>query len=379
MSDANGFLRCRTVFPRRSTRRQRQTTRALTKVVHGRRVSLVTVNGNATDHRASTFIKRILGALDSPPIGIFIGRSKTSVCSTDRITTTRFPSLSIAIQKTVDVTQQLRSPLTRLIGVSPGSVNIKRCRRSISRGQLGRGLSRAVRDYIGCIKMSLGVTSHRLLACMSNVAPTITGGVIRCHGTGNTFRSQGSLLGIGGLNPGTFRRTTNFLQVHSNGGPLSGATIRPRDCPVISRVTTSLKVPLTRVPRTASHLGQLRVHQCAARATKRLALRSVLRRLRGPNHSPHRRFACTHFRRNVGRVASLGPNVALRNAIAGIAGFKTFISIKIRRSKLIRVSRLTSHFIDSPGSVIGIKRIIGIQILRMSAQLGQVNLSVGRT
>lgn len=318
--------------------------------------------------------------MDCPrPISVcIIDRSNTSVCSTSGVTESRFPSRSIAIHNTMDVNQQLVSPLTRLIGVSPGDVNIKRCRRSISRARLGGDLSAIIVDYIGSINIGLGATSRRLLACIDNLNPALTGGVIRCHGRGKTFTSHTRLGGIPHLKPSTFRRYTNFLHVPKTEGPLSGDTIRPRHCTLIRRVTGSRKIAIGRLIRSGSLRGGVSVGGCIATRINVPALVSVVTRLSGPNLSPHKRIRGFRFSTDVGAVRSLRRNVIIPNVMAGVAGFNTFMSVNIRGSKLIRISRVSGHCVDSPDRIIGLRRRIVIEIARISLGHGHVTLSVGK-
>lgn len=376
LSTRKTLLRGRTVCPRPPRGRGDGTTTGITRLMTACTVSTVTVKGKATDHRARRFVA---GVHCSHGMRIFIiDRGKTSVCSTSGVTHSRFPRCSIAIHNTIDVNHHLVSPLTRLIGVSPGDVNIKRCRRSIRRNTLGGDLSRAIRDYMGLINIGIGATDGRLLACVSKLNPALTRGVISCQARRKPFRSHHRLLGMPHVKRGTFRRDTNFLHVRSNGGPLSGSTIRPRDCPVIRLVTGSLGYAIARLVDGGRLGGGLSLGGCIASGIKVPALLSVVRRLSGPKHSPHRAVRMFSFSPAIGAVRSLGRKRILPNVIAGVAGFNYFISINVGRGKLIRVSRLTSHFVDSPARIISVRRRIGMGILDISLIHGQIRLSVGK-
>ncbi len=374
LSRRNGLLRGRTVFPRPPTSRGIGSVRTLYAVIRHCNIRIVTVKGKATKHRARRFVGHI--PLPTKMEIFVIDRSKTSVCSTSSITHTRFPRCSIAIHNTISVNHHLVSPLTRLIGVSPGSLKINRCRRSISRKLLGRALSGAIRDYIGGINMGLGATDDCLLDCISKVNPTLTRGVIRCHSKRNTCTDHQSLLGIGQLNSGTFRRYTNFLHVRNTSGPLSGSTIRPRTCRVISHVTTSLKIAAKRLIKGTSLYSGVSTSSCISNSFNLPAVGSVLGRLHGPNHSPHRSTRRFRFTRSVGAVRSLGANVRLPNVIAGVATFKTFISVKVGRGNLVRISRVNIGNRTSPSGILGLRRRIGIAILSMSLSHDHVNLEL---
>lgn len=376
LSTRNALLRGRTVCPRPPGSRCTRTTQGVIGLIRRCGVRTVTVKGKATDHRARRFMA---DRHCSHRMRIFIiDRSKTSVCSTSGATHRRFPSCSMAMHNTMSVNEELVSPLTRLIGVSTGSVNIKRCRRSISRAGLGTSLSRAMRDYIGLINIGIGATDGRLLACISKLNPALTRGVISCHARGNPFRSHHRLLGIPEVKTGTCRRYTKFLHVPRTGGPLSGSTIRPRDCPVIRRVTGSLGYAMT------SLVGSGRLHDgvslggCIASAINLPALASVLRRLSGPKESPHRGVRMFRFSGGMHALSSLRRKVRLPNVIAGVAGFNYFISVNVGRGKLIRISRLTSHFIDGPTSIMHVRRRMHIGIVDVSRRQGHVRLAVGK-
>lgn len=376
LSTRNSLLRGRAVCPRPPGGRCSRTTHDVIGLMRRCRVRTVTVNGNATDHRARRFVA---SRHCSHRLRMFMmDRSKTSVCSTSGATQSRFPRCSIAIHKTMSVNHQLVSPLTRLIGVSTGSVKIKRCRRSISRALLGGSLSRAIRDYIGLMNIGLGATDHRLLACVSKLNPTLTRGVISCHARGKPFDSHGRLLGMPEVKTGTFRRYTKFLHVPRTGGPLSGSTIRPRDCPVIRRVTGSLGYAMSRLVGDGRLHDQVSVGGCIAPAIKLPALASVVRRLSGPKHSPQRRVRIFRFSGGMGAVRSLARKVRLPNVIGGVAGFNYFMSVKVGRGNLIRMSRLTSGFIDSPAAMIDVRRRMQIGIVDVSLRHGHVRLAVGK-
>lgn len=376
LSTRKGLLRGRGVCPRPPIDGRGRTFTGLRVVVRSCGVSTMTVNGKATDHRARRFLgRRHFGH----SVRVFvIDRRKTSVCSTSGVTQSRFPSCSIAMHNTISVNEQLVSPLTRLMGVSPGSVNIKRCRRSISRAGLGGSLSRAMRGYMGLMNIGLGATDDRLLACVSKLNPRLTRGVIGCHTRGNTFASHGRLVGMPHVNTGTFRRYTNFLHVPRTGGPLSGATMRPRDCYVMRRVTGSLNYDMTRlVTGQRLHLGVGPRH-CLSPAINVPALGSVLRRLSGPKHSPHKPVGVFRFSGGIHAVDSLHRNVRLPNVMKGVAGFNTFISVNVGRGKLMRLSRLTSEFVSSPGRMISVRRRVHMGMLDVSVSQGHVRLAVGK-
>lgn len=366
ISRGNGILSANIVCytpPRGGVRR---TGGAVGNFIGGCGIGVFTVKGNATSRRARIFTTSIVGRLSYNVICVIMDRTNTSICSTSGLTTRRFPRCSISLHSTISVTEHLRSPLTRLIGVSPGTVNINRCRRSVPRGRLSTTLSNIIRSYMGSINISLGATSPSLLLHISNISSTVTGGVTTCERRGNAFASHSRLGGIPGLNPGTFRRYTNFLEVSRSGRILSGATIRPRSCPTTGRLLGVYNISRDSIHKNGvSTVGStIRARNADTLTTQlsvnRPALGSVVSRLNGPNESPHRRLPRPVLEASIVNVRSLGRNVRLGNAMHGIVSFNTFISIKIRRSKLIRVSRVAGHCVGRPSSILGINSVIAI-------------------
>lgn len=382
MSPAKGMVNAAMVCPATPAAPGgvRTTGSLLGGVVPGCRVSLVSLKGKATSERSRRFVMRLLGRVPRGIRCIVMGRTKTSICSTDGLTARRFPGFSIKREDTASVTEHLRSPLTRLMGVSPRSVNIKRCRRSVGRGGLKRTLNNIMRSYMGGINISLGATSSPLLSCVSNVSKALTGGVITCERRGKGFRGEGRLLGMPGLKPGTFRRYTKFVEVRNKAGPLSKADMRPRSC----RTTKGLLRGRNFGPRSVTNNGlanlSLAVGSCGGLTrrlkVKRVALQSVIGRLRGPTHSPQSRVPGPVLEASILSVGSLGRKVVLGKAIQGIVSFNMFISVKIRRSKLIRVSRVASHFVGRPLRTIDMKSIMSMGIVDISLRGGQVRLAV---
>ncbi len=349
---------------------------AMQRLVRGCGVGMVTVKGKATSERSRRVITGVVGGAGMRCV--VIGRTNTSMCSTSRCTSRRFPSFSRKREDTISVTEELRSPLTRLMGVSPGSVKINRCRRSVGRGRLARSLAKMIRGMMGRIKISLGATSMDLLGCMTKVKGAATGGVVGCERRGKDFGSEGRLLGIGGLNGGACRRYTKFVGISGPRCPLSGAAVRPRSCSTACGLLRGLGCDTRSVKDSGLGLSGVGLRRVSRRlSVKRRALGSVVGRLGGPNHSPHSSVPGPVLEGGILSVRSLRVNVVVRKAIEGVISFKTFISVKIRRSKLIRVSRLiTSGFMGRPLSVIDIKSVISIGILSMSLGEGEVGLSV---
>lgn len=364
-----------TIYPH--TKQTTKTTITITTLYKKHNIKLITINNNTTSHKTKHFYLNIQKQF--PKITtqkIIINKTNTSIYSTSKLTTQKFPNLNISLHNTISITHHLQNPLTKLIKINPKSININQYQHNINQTQLTHKLNTIIKNYINTININLNTTSIPLLTHITNLTHIITQNIITWHNKNNQFQNHQQLLKINHLKPKTFKQYTNFLHINHNNNPLNTSTIHPKTYPIIKHILTTTQQTLKNLINNNNKLHNLKTSNFTNKKFNIPTITNIIKKLKKPNHNPHPKFKTTQFTNNIKTINNLQPNIILKNTITNITNFNTFININIHQNNLIHISSLSNKFIKNPHTIIKTNNIIKIKILKINLQHKHITLTI---
>ncbi|HVZ43616.1 MAG TPA: Tex family protein [Ramlibacter sp.] len=374
--DATGKLvETATVYPHEPRRDWEGSLHTLGLIARKHGVNLIAIgNGTAsreTDKLAADLMKRVDGMQR-----VVVSEAGASVYSASEFAAQEMPDVDVSLRGAASIARRLQDPLAELVKIEPKSIGVGQYQHDVNQSELARALDAVVEDCVNSVGVDLNTASVPLLARVSGLSGSVAKAVVRWRESHGAFRSRQQLLEVSGLGPKTFEQSAGFLRIRDGENPLDMTGVHPETYPVVEKILSQVKRPVTELMGRAEMLRTLRPELFANEKFGVITVKDILGELEKPGRDPRPDFQVARFNDGVEDIADLRPGMVLEGTVSNVAAFGAFVDIGVHQDGLVHVSQLADRFVKDAREVVKTGAIVKVKVVEIDVARKRIGLTM---
>lgn len=381
--DATGkVLETATVYPHEPRNDWEGSLHTLGRLCATHAVRIIAIgNGTAsreTDKLAGDLIKRVQSvASDAPSIQkIVVSEAGASVYSASEYASQELPDMDVSLRGAVSIARRLQDPLAELVKIDPKSIGVGQYQHDVNQSEMARSLNSVVEDCVNSVGVDLNTASVPLLARVSGLSRAVASSIVRWRDANGAFQRRQQLLEVTGLGHKTFEQSAGFLRIHGGDNPLDRSGVHPETYPVVERIVTALKLPVSDLIGRSDVIRTLHPEAFADATFGAITVKDILTELEKPGRDPRPNFKVAQLTDGVENLKDLQVGMTLEGTVSNVAQFGAFIDLGVHQDGLVHVSQLSHKFVNDAREVVKTGDIVKVKVLEVDLARKRVSLTM---
>ncbi|MEQ8857965.1 MAG: Tex family protein [Pseudomonadales bacterium] len=376
--DATGkLLDTATVYPFQPKNDVEGSLKTLAALAARHRVELVAIGNGTASRETDALVKTLAGRHPELTLHpVTVSEAGASVYSASEFASREFPGLDVSLRGAVSIARRLQDPLAELVKIEPRSIGVGQYQHDVGQAKLAKALDAAVEDCVNRVGVDVNTASAPLLARISGLSPSLAENVVALRDSNGPFKDRRQLLDVPRLGPKAFEQAAGFLRIRGGDNPLDASAVHPEAYPVVKRILTDLKVPITDVLKNPALLQSANAEAYVDERFGLPTVRDIFAELEKPGRDPRPEFRTAAFREGVNELKDLSPDMVLEGVVTNVTNFGAFVDVGVHQDGLVHISMLADRFVKDPHEVVKAGDIVRVKVLEVDVARRRIGLSM---
>lgn len=305
-----------------------------------------------------------------------VNESGASIYSASDVAISEFPDLDVTVRGAISIGRRLQDPLAELVKIDPKSIGIGQYQHDVDQKLLKQKLEETVESCVNYVGVDLNTASKELLVFVSGINSTIANNIVQYRNEKGVFKNRKELLKVKKLGSKTFELAGGFLRIRDGDNPLDNTAVHPESYPIVKKISSDLKVPLTEINQLNQHLKKLDLKQYITDEIGLPTLQDIIQELEKPGRDPRAEFQYATFKEGVTEITDLKEGMILEGVVTNVVNFGAFVDIGVHQDGLVHISQMCDRFVSDVTEVVRVGQVVKVRVLEVNEKLKRIGLSM---
>jgi uncharacterized protein len=307
---------------------------------------------------------------------VSVNDSGLAIYSSSRAAREEFPEASVAARCAASLARRLQDPLAELVKIDPKLIGVGQYQHDVDQKELHRSLVQTVQSCVNTVGVDLNTATHWLLRYVAGMSDKLARKTVAFRGTKGTFSSRAALLGVPGVDAGSYQQAAGFLRVRGGEMILDGTAIHPESYAIVDKIAQAVNLPVADLLGNKEVISALRLEDFVADSFGMPTLQDIREELLKPGRDPRRAFSAPKYRADIKNLADLKEGMALEGTVTNVTNFGAFVDIGVHQDGLVHLSQMSSRFIRDPREAVKVGDIVQVKVISVEVETKRIGLSI---
>ncbi|GAB4312835.1 RNA-binding transcriptional accessory protein [Cyanobacterium aponinum FACHB-4101] len=376
LSETGQFLEYQAIFPHNGSEKRNLAKNSLKKLIQKYHIALIAIGNGTASRETDDFVTEVLKEIDTKPIKVMVNESGASIYSASDVAISEFPDLDVTVRGAISIGRRLQDPLAELVKIDPKSIGIGQYQHDVDQKLLKQKLEETVESCVNYVGVDLNTASKELLVFVSGINSTIANNIVQYRNEKGVFKNRKELLKVKKLGSKTFELAGGFLRIRDGENPLDNTAVHPESYPIVKKISSDLKVPLTEINQLNQHLKKLDLKQYITDEIGLPTLQDIIQELEKPGRDPRAEFQYATFKEGVTEITDLKEGMILEGVVTNVVNFGAFVDIGVHQDGLVHISQMCDRFVSDVTEVVRVGQVVKVRVLEVNEKLKRIGLSM---
>ncbi|AFZ54015.1 Tex family protein [Cyanobacterium aponinum] len=376
LSETGQFLEYQAIFPHNGSEKRNLAKNSLKKLIQKYHIALIAIGNGTASRETDDFVTEVLKEIDTKPIKVMVNESGASIYSASDVAISEFPDLDVTVRGAISIGRRLQDPLAELVKIDPKSIGIGQYQHDVDQKLLKQKLEETVESCVNYVGVDLNTASKELLVFVSGINSTIANNIVQYRNEKGVFKNRKELLKVKKLGSKTFELAGGFLRIRDGDNPLDNTAVHPESYPIVKKISSDLKVPLTEITQLNQHLKKLDLKQYITDEIGLPTLQDIIQELEKPGRDPRAEFQYATFKEGVTEITDLKEGMILEGVVTNVVNFGAFVDIGVHQDGLVHISQMCDRFVSDVTEVVRVGQVVKVRVLEVNEKLKRIGLSM---
>ncbi|WPF89312.1 Tex family protein [Cyanobacterium aponinum AL20118] len=376
LSETGQFLEYQAIFPHNGSEKRNLAKNSLKKLIQKYHIALIAIGNGTASRETDDFVTEVLKEIDTKPIKVMVNESGASIYSASDVAISEFPDLDVTVRGAISIGRRLQDPLAELVKIDPKSIGIGQYQHDVDQKLLKQKLEETVESCVNYVGVDLNTASKELLVFVSGINSTIANNIVQYRNEKGVFKNRKELLKVKKLGSKTFELAGGFLRIRDGDNPLDNTAVHPESYPIVKKISSDLKVPLTEINQLNQHLKKLDLKQYITDEIGLPTLQDIIQELEKPGRDPRAEFQYATFKEGVTEITDLKEGMILEGVVTNVVNFGAFVDIGVHQDGLVHISQMCDRFVSDVTEVVRVGQVVKVRVLEVNEKLKRIGLSM---
>ncbi|KKO44586.1 transcription accessory protein [Arsukibacterium ikkense] len=366
-----------TIFPHAPQNLWDKSVRTLSQLCQQHKVELIAIGNGTASRETDKLAGEVIKAVNNDSLSkVMVSEAGASIYSASELAAQEFPNLDVSLRGAVSIGRRLQDPLAELVKIEPKAIGVGQYQHDVNQSLLTRSLDAVVEDCVTAVGVDLNTASAALLARVAGLNKTLAQNIVQYRDENGRFNERKELLKVPRLGPKAYEQAAGFLRINNGKNPLDASAVHPEAYPLVEKILTSAKQPVTAVIGNSSFLNSIDPAAFVDEHFGLPTISDILKELDKPGRDPRPEFKTASFKDGVETLQDLKTGMLLEGVVTNVTNFGAFVDIGVHQDGLVHISSLTDKFVSDPHQVVKAGDIVKVKVLEVDINRKRIALTM---
>ncbi len=368
------FLHNSTIFPHPPQNKQNEAITTILSLVKKYQIEAIAIGNGTASRETENLIK---GIRFEKKIPIFvISEAGASIYSASKIAREEFPEQDVTVRGAISIGRRLQDPLAELVKIDPKSIGVGQYQHDVDQGRLKDELDNVVSHCVNLIGVNINTASKSLLASVSGIGEKLAENIVKYRNEKGVFLSRKAIKEVPRLGNKAFEQAAGFLRIKNASNALDNSGVHPESYHIVSKMAKKLKVSEKELIGNTTLLNQLILTDFISEKVGLPTLQDIKKELEKPGVDPREKAKVFAYNSLIKTIEDVKTGMILPGIVNNVTNFGCFVSIGIKESGLIHISKLSNTFVKDPNDIVQLEQHIQVKVLSVDLERKRIQLEL---
>ncbi|MCI1894569.1 MAG: RNA-binding transcriptional accessory protein [Lactobacillus sp.] len=340
-------------------------------------VTMIAIGNGTASRESEAFVAETIKQVAWPIYYVIVNEAGASVYSASQAARDEFPDLHVEQRSAISIARRLQDPLAELVKIDPASVGVGQYQHDLPAKALANEVDAVVERAVNRVGVNLNTASYQLLARISGLSQTIAQNIVAYRDEHGRYESRTELKKVPRLGPKAYEQAVGFLRIIGGKQPLDNTDIHPESYPVAKQLLKAAGLTPKAVGKDeVAQVRQVDRAPFLAAGVGAETIQDIITSLQHPGRDLRDSLAAPLLRQDVLTIEDLKPGMQLQGTVRNVVDFGAFVDIGVKHDGLVHVSKMASHFVRDPKTVVAVGDVVEVWIESVDLQRERIQLSM---
>ena len=368
------FLQNSTIFPHPPQNKQNEAITTILSLVKKHQIETIAI-GNGTASRETEALVKSIRFDTAIPVFV-ISEAGASIYSASKIAREEFPEQDVTVRGAISIGRRLQDPLAELVKIDPKSIGVGQYQHDVDQGRLKDELDIVVSSCVNLIGVNINTASKSLLASVSGIGEKLAENIVKYRNEKGVFLSRKAIKEVPRLGNKAFEQAAGFLRIKNASNALDNSGVHPESYHIVSKMAKKLKVTEKQLIGNTTLINKLILTDFSTEKVGLPTLQDIKKELEKPGVDPREKAKVFAYNSLIKTIDDVKTGMILPGIVNNVTNFGCFVSIGIKESGLIHISKLSNTFVKDPNDIVQLEQHIQVKVLSVDLKRKRIQLEL---
>ncbi|WP_127849425.1 Tex family protein [Lacticaseibacillus hulanensis] len=379
--DENGkFLAKAVIYPHKPAPEAKRQAAAgeLIDLIEKYQVTMIAIGNGTASRESEQFVADTIKRIHRDVFYVIVNEAGASVYSASQEARDEFPDLHVEQRSAISIARRLQDPLAELVKINPESVGVGQYQHDLPAKDLAAEVDAVVERAVNQVGVNLNTASYQLLTRISGLSKTIALNIVAYRDENGRYDSRSQLKKVPRLGPKAYEQSVGFLRIIGGKQPLDNTDIHPESYAVAKQIMAAAGVTPKELgsKEASAKIAGVDVAAIVHAGVGSATVSDIVASLQQPGRDLRDKMAAPLLRKDVLTMADLTPGMKLQGTVRNVIDFGAFVDIGVKHDGLVHVSKMATHFVRDPKTVVSVGDIVDVWIESVDMQRERIQLTM---
>ncbi|WP_125707515.1 Tex family protein [Lacticaseibacillus porcinae] len=341
-------------------------------------VTMISIGNGTASRESEQFVANVLHDIPRDIYYAIVNEAGASVYSASQVARDEFPDLHVEQRSAISIARRLQDPLAELVKIDPEAVGVGQYQHDLPAKDLDSEVDAVVERAVNRVGVNVNTGSAQLLTRISGLNKTIAENIVAYRNENGSYDNRRQLLKVPRLGPKAYEQAVGFLRIINGSNALDNTDIHPESYPVAKQILQQAGVSAGELG-TSTMIAKVQAVDVAPLVTDKVGtetLNDIVSSLENPGRDMRDALPQPLLRKDVLTMADLVPGMKLQGTVRNVVDFGAFVDIGVKHDGLVHVTRMATHFVKDPKTVVAVGDIVDVWIESVDMKRERIQLTM---
>ncbi len=368
------FLYNTTIYPHPPQKEWDKAQQIIQTLVEKYQIEAIAI-GDGTASRETEELVRSISFKNRIEIFV-ISEAGASIYSASKIAREEFPNKDITVRGAISIGRRLQDPLAELVKIEAKSIGVGQYQHDVDQNKLKFELDSVVSSCVNSVGVNINTASVPLLASVSGIGQKLAENIVKFRTEYGKFKTRKTIQKVPRLGAKAYEQAAGFLRIKNGDNPLDNSGVHPESYPIVKRMAQKLKISEQDLIANKTLINQLNLNDFTTDKAGLFTLQDIKKELEKPGLDPRDKAKAFSYNAQVKTIEDIKIGMQLPGIVNNVTNFGCFVSIGIKESGLIHISKLSDTFVKDPNDIVKLQQQVMVRVLSVDLERKRIQLEL---
>jgi uncharacterized protein len=346
----------------------------ISSAVNAYKIEAIAIGNGTASRETEALVKKV--RLQKDLQVYIVNEAGASIYSASKIAREEFPNYDVTVRGSVSIGRRLADPLAELVKIDAKSIGVGQYQHDVDQNKLKLKLDSVVGSCVNRVGVNINTASASLLSHVSGIGPKLAENIVNYRKEQGAFTDRKQVKKVPRLGAKAYEQAIAFLRIKDSLNPLDDSAVHPESYTVVNHIAKSLKINIPDLIGDKELLASISLENFTTDTIGIPTLKDIITELEKPGLDPRKKVSSFEFNTNIKTINDLKQGQILPGLVNNITNFGCFVSIGIKESGLVHISKLSKGYVGNVSDVVHLNQQVKVRVEEVDTIRKRVQLSM---